>query len=66
MRRSIFGEFFWLLGLPEASPWRRRLQPLLQPVVGRFADLAAEFDQAVAQVGLAAAIRPYYRVLPSK
>ena len=29
-------------------------------MVGRFADLAAEFDQAVAQVGLASAIRPYY------
>lgn len=60
VRHAIFGEFFWLLGLPNASPWRRRLQPLLQPVVGRFADLAAEFDQAVAQVGLAPAIRPYF------
>lgn len=60
VRDAIFGEFFWLLGLPEASPWRHRLMPLLQPVVGRFADLAAEFDQAVAQVGLASAIRPYY------
>ncbi len=60
VRNAIFGDFFWLLGLPEASPWRHRLTPLLQPVVGRFADLAAEFDQAVAQVGLASAIRPYY------
>ena len=60
VRNAIFGDFFWLLGLPEASPWRHRLVPLLQPVVGRFADLAAEFDQAVAQVGLAPAIRPYY------
>ena len=60
VRNAIFGDFFWLLGLPEASPWRHRLMPLLQPVVGRFADLAAEFDQTVAQVGLAPAIRPYY------
>jgi hypothetical protein len=60
VRNAIFGDFFWLLGLPEASPWRHRLMPLLQPVVGRFADLAAEFDQMVAQVGLAPAIRPYY------
>ncbi len=59
VRRSVLHEFFWLLGLPEESPLRRALQPLLDPVVSRFTDLAAEFDQRVAQVGLPAAIRPY-------
>lgn len=59
VRRSVLHEFFWLLGLPEESLLRRALQPLLDPVVGRFTDLAAEFDQGVARVGLPAAIRPY-------
>lgn len=59
VRRAVLREFFWLLGLPEESPLRRALQPLLDPVVGRFTDLAAEFDQGVARVGLPAAIRPY-------
>lgn len=59
VRSAVFDEFAWLLGLPERSPLRRGLQPVLQPILGRVADLAAEFDQAVAQVGLPAAIRPY-------
>jgi hypothetical protein len=59
VRRAVFEEFTWLLGLPQDSLLRRGLQPILQPILGRFADLAAEFDQAVAQVGLPAAIRPY-------
>jgi 1-acyl-sn-glycerol-3-phosphate acyltransferase len=59
VRSAVLREFFWLLGLPEESPLRRVLQPLLDPVVGRFTDLAAEFDGRVAQVGLPAAIGPY-------
>lgn len=59
VRRSVLQEFFWLLGLPEQSPLRRALQPLLDPVLGRFTDLAAEFDQGVARVGLPAAVRPF-------
>ncbi len=59
VRRAVFEEFTWLLGLPQDSPWRRGLEPVLRPILGRFADLAAEFDEAVAQVGLPAAIRPY-------
>lgn len=59
VRQAVFDEFTWLLGLPPDSPWRRGLQPLLDPVLGRFASLAADFEQAVTQVGLAAAIRPY-------
>jgi 1-acyl-sn-glycerol-3-phosphate acyltransferase len=59
LRQAVLREFFWLLGLPEESPLRRALQPFLGPVVGRFTDLAAEFDQGVARVGLPAAIRPF-------
>jgi 1-acyl-sn-glycerol-3-phosphate acyltransferase len=59
VRHAVLREFFWLLGLPEESPLRRALQPLLDPVLGRFTDLAAEFDQGVARVGLPAAVRPY-------
>lgn len=59
VRRAVLSEFFWLLGLPEESPLRRVLQPLLDPVVARFTDLAAEFDQGVARVGLPVAIQPY-------
>ncbi|HSN77580.1 MAG TPA: 1-acyl-sn-glycerol-3-phosphate acyltransferase [Anaerolineae bacterium] len=59
VRQAVLREFFWLLGLPEERPLRRALQPVLGPVVGRFTDLAAEFDQSVARVGLPAAIRPY-------
>jgi hypothetical protein len=59
VRSAVLREFFWLLGLPEESPLRRALQPLLDPVVGRFTDLAAGFDQEVARVGLPAAIQPY-------
>lgn len=59
VRSAVLQEFFWLLGLPEDSALRRALQPLLDPVVGRFTDLVAGFDQAVARVGLPAAVRPY-------
>jgi len=59
VRNAVLQEFFWLLGLPEGNSLRRALQPVLGPAVGRFTDLAAEFDQSVARVGLPAAIRPY-------
>lgn len=59
VRRSVLSEFFWLLGLPEESRLRPALRPLLDPVVGRFTDLAAGFDQEVARVGLPAAIQPF-------
>lgn len=59
LREAVLREFFWLLGVPEESLLRRSLQPVLGPVVGRFTDLAAEFDQRVARVGLPAAVRPY-------
>lgn len=59
VRNAVLHEFFWLLGLSEDSLVRQTLQPVLSPAVGRFTDLAAEFDQGVAQVGLPAAIRPY-------
>lgn len=59
LRRAVLHEFFWLLGLAEDSPLRHVLQRVLNLAVGRFTDLAAEFDQGVAQVGLPAAIRPY-------
>lgn len=59
LRQAVLREFFWLLGLPEDSLLRCALQPLLDPVLGRFTDLAAEFDQGVARVGLPAAVRPY-------
>lgn len=59
LRQAVLREFFWLLDLPEESLLRRAAQPVLDPVVGRFTDLAAEFDRRVAQVGLPAAVRPY-------
>lgn len=59
VRDAVLYEFFWLLNLPAESTLRRVFQPVLGPVVGRFTDLAAEFDQGVARVGLPAAIRPY-------
>lgn len=59
VQRAVFGEFFWLLGLPDGSPLRRVLQVALGPAVRRFAALAADFDQRVARHGLPLAIRPY-------
>ncbi len=59
LRQAVLHEFFWLLGLAEEHPLRRALQPVLGMVVGRFTDLAAEFDQGVARVGLPAAVRPF-------
>jgi 1-acyl-sn-glycerol-3-phosphate acyltransferase len=59
LREAVLREFFWLLGLAEESPLRNALEPVLGLIVGRFTDLAAEFDQRVARVGLPAAVRPY-------
>ena len=59
LRGSVLHEFFWLLGMPEESLLRRSVQPVLATVVGRFTDLAAEFDQRVARAGLPAAVHPY-------
>ncbi len=61
LRQAILNEFFGLLGLTGQHPLRRVLQRLLGPAIGRFTDLAAEFDRHVAQLGLPAAIR---RLMP--
>lgn len=57
VRAAVLSEFFGLLGLAEGHPLRRALARVLAPAIGRFTDLAAEFDRHVAQLGLPAAIR---------
>lgn len=57
VRNAVLNEFFGLLGIAEEHPLYAASTRLLGPVVGRFADVAADFDANVAQLGLPAAIR---------
>ena len=57
LQRTIIDEAFWVMGLADRKWARRLVEPLFRPIVGRFARLAAGFENDVAQIGLREAIR---------
>ncbi len=57
LTRNISTEILVAVGLPRTSPLQALLRPLVWPPAHRFASLAAEFEQRVAQQGLTAGVQ---------
>ncbi len=57
LRRALSTDILEAAGLAPGSPLRAVFSPLVWPPAHRFARLAAEFDQTVAQSGLMEAVR---------
>jgi len=57
LQQTIIQEAFWVMGISDRKWLRRLLEPLFRPIVGRFARLAAGFENDVAQIGMRQAIR---------
>jgi hypothetical protein len=56
LQRIITQEAFWVLGLADHPLLARGIEPLFRPLIGRFARLAANFENDVADKGLPQAI----------
>jgi 1-acyl-sn-glycerol-3-phosphate acyltransferase len=61
IKRNLLDEIFKALGLENSHPIRPLLEPIFVPAAGRFAEVAARFDDDVAAYGFRAAAR---RLLP--